>query len=61
MTIHLRALKPEPLPAGALAPSAPRASTTRRALATAGAAGPVVFLAVSVLAGLLKPGYDVRD
>src|SRR3954454_11340724 len=30
-----------------------------RALATAGAAGPVVFLVVSVLAGVLKPGYDV--
>jgi hypothetical membrane protein len=27
----------------------------------AGVAGPVVFLAVSVLAGLLKPGYDARD
>jgi hypothetical membrane protein len=30
----------------------------RRALATAGAAGPVVFLVVSVVVGLLKPGYD---
>ena len=35
--------------------------TARRALATVGAAGPVVFLAVSVLAGLLKPGYDIRE
>jgi hypothetical membrane protein len=30
-------------------------------LATVGAAGPVVFLAVTVLAGLLKSGYDVRE
>lgn len=46
------------------APSEPagrRASTGRRALATFGAAGPVVFLAVTVLAGLLKPGYDIAD
>jgi len=34
---------------------------SRRALATAGAVGPVLFLVVSVLAGLLKPGYDARD
>ena len=46
---------------------APRRPTTadpavaRRALATIGAAGPVVFLAVTVLAGLLKPGYDNAD
>jgi len=45
----------------------PRRPTTadpavaRRALATVGAAGPVVFLAVTVLAGLLKPGYDIRE
>ena len=40
---------------------APPRWTARPALAAAGAAGPLVFLAVSVLAGLLKPGYDVRD
>jgi len=35
--------------------------TARRAFATLGAAGPIAFLAVSVLAGLLKPGYDIRE
>src|SRR4051794_18142226 len=65
MPIRLSPARREPRPpsappAPAPAP-APRASTARRALATAGAAGPVVFLAVSVLAGLLKPGYDVRQ
>jgi hypothetical membrane protein len=46
------------------APSEPavrRVSTARRVLATVGAAGPVVFLAVTVLAGLLEPGYDIRE
>src|SRR3954454_4027216 len=38
-----------------------RIHLNRRALATAGVAGPVVFLAVSLLAGLLKPGYDLRS
>ena len=33
----------------------------RRALAAIGAAGPVVFFAVTVLAGLLKPGYDIGE
>jgi len=36
-------------------------SSLRRALATAGAAGPVAFAAASVLIGTLKPGYDIRD
>lgn len=35
--------------------------TKRRSLATVGAAGPILFLAVSVLTGLLKPGYDLRE
>jgi hypothetical membrane protein len=48
----------DPMAAGAL--SNPRA-TARRGLATVGAAGPLVFLAVTVLAGLLKPGYDIRE
>jgi hypothetical membrane protein len=43
------------------APVAPQAWTARRMLATVGAAGPVVFLAVTVLAGLLEPGYDIRE
>ncbi|HEX5922658.1 MAG TPA: nuclear transport factor 2 family protein, partial [Baekduia sp.] len=48
-----------PLPPGsALSPPAPAGWSARRALAAAGAAGPQVFLAVSVLAGLLKPGYQ---
>jgi hypothetical membrane protein len=61
MSTRLSPTHSAPQPAGAPSTPAPRASTTRRALATAGAAGPVVFLAVSVLAGLLKPGYDLRD
>jgi hypothetical membrane protein len=48
-------------PGGALSPPAPAGWSARRALATAGAAGPIVFLAVTVLAGLLTPGYDIRD
>jgi hypothetical membrane protein len=35
--------------------------TPRRALAATGAAGPVVFMALTVLAGLVKPGYDVGE
>jgi hypothetical membrane protein len=42
-------------------PAGRRASPARRVLATIGAAGPVVFLAVTVLAGLLKPGYDIGE
>jgi hypothetical membrane protein len=61
MTTDANPVSLESPPAGARSPSAPRASTTNRALATAGAAGPLVFLAVTVLTGLLKPGYDVRD
>ena len=55
---------PQAVPTVVLAPRAAAARpawTARRVLATAGAAGPVVFLAVSVLAGLLKPGYDIRE
>jgi hypothetical membrane protein len=33
----------------------------RRALAAVGAAGPIVFAAVSALAGLVKPGYDIAE
>jgi hypothetical membrane protein len=46
----------DPSAAGAL--SAPQ---SRRVLATVGAAGPIAFLAVTVLAGVLKPGYDLRE
>jgi hypothetical membrane protein len=61
MPIRLSPARREsPPPSAPLAP-APRVSPTRRALATAGAAGPVVFLVVSLLAGLLKPGYDARE
>jgi hypothetical protein len=54
---------PRAVGTGLRAPSDPaaRAWTARRVLATVGAAGPVVFLAVTVLAGLLKSGYDVRE
>jgi hypothetical membrane protein len=33
----------------------------QRALAAVGAAGPVAFAAISVLAGLVKPGYDIAE
>jgi hypothetical membrane protein len=35
--------------------------TAVRRCAIAGAAGPILFLVVSVLAGVFKPGYDARD
>src|SRR5215208_1920276 len=39
----------------------PLQSRYTRSLAIAGATGPVVFIAVSVLAGLVTRGYDVRE
>jgi len=39
----------------------PRHLRSTRSLAIAGAAGPVLFLAVTVVAGLITPGYDVRE
>jgi len=61
MPTHVTPVYMQPPPGGTLSPPSPRASTTRRALAAAGAAGPLVFLAVSVLASVVKPGYDARD
>jgi|tagenome__1003787_1003787.scaffolds.fasta_scaffold20619637_2 hypothetical membrane protein len=61
MSIRLSPTRREPQPPSAPLAAAPRVSPTRRALATAGAVGPLVFLAVTVLAGLLKPGYDARE
>jgi hypothetical membrane protein len=35
--------------------------TVRRALAATGAVGPLVFGAVTVLAGIVKPGYEIHE
>src|SRR3954447_20070022 len=48
-----------PVPDEYLVPSTTRIPFNRRTLAAAGAAGPLIFLAVSALAGFLKPGYDL--
>jgi hypothetical membrane protein len=57
-TVSQLATDPHPLTAG---PSARAAWTPRRVFAAFGAAGPLAFLVISVLAGLIKPGYDIGE
>jgi hypothetical membrane protein len=43
------------------APATPETTwASARILTTIGAAGPILFLAIATLAGLLDPGYDLR-
>jgi hypothetical membrane protein len=56
---HAQLMRTRPAPAGA-SPVPPAAWTPARILAAVGAAGPLVFLAVATLAGLLDPGYNTR-
>ena len=56
---HAQLMRTRPAPAGA-SPAPPAAWPPARILAAVGAAGPLVFLAVATLAGLLDPGYDAR-
>jgi hypothetical membrane protein len=60
-TPTVRQLRPVSLEAGDQLPAPRRSGGFRRALAAAGAIGPIAFLAVTVLAGLVKPGYRIGE